>query len=82
MSFFTNTIATLEKHDQLSEDQMLVIDTANQEEISEYQVFVCAGVSWRGSSGAIDDCFVDYIKDGNVPWFVRDFCRKALNREE
>ena len=44
---------------------------------SEYDLFHAAAEEWNLSGAGIDEDFKDYLKEGNMPYYVKDFIRKA-----
>ncbi len=45
---------------------------------SEYDLFHAAAQEWNVSDAAgIDDDFKAYLREGNMPYYVKDFVRKA-----
>ncbi len=53
---------------------------ANQWHCSEYEIFEMAFGNWNRSG--MDAAFVQYILEERVPWYVRDYCRKELQKYE
>lgn len=47
---------------------------------SEYDLFHAAAEEWNISGVNIDEAFKTYLKEGDMPYYVKDFIRKA--REE
>ncbi len=49
---------------------------------SEYDLFQAAAEEWNLSGAPIDEDFKDYLKEGNMPYYVKDFIRKARKEAE
>jgi hypothetical protein len=54
-----------------------VAETANQLEVSEWQVFELAAKHWNRKE-SIPNHFKRYILTGFIPWWVRDYCREYV----
>ena len=49
---------------------------------SEYDLFHAAAEEWNLSGAPIDEDFKDYLKEGDMPYYVKDFIRKARKEAE
>lgn len=56
----------------------LVGEAAAKLGISDYGIFKLAAIEW-GYSLSIDKQFTKYMKFEEIPFWVRDYCRKILN---
>lgn len=66
-------------------DVQLVYKTAAWLEISEFQVFSDAWQAWFNevpSEKRIEPFFVNFLDNGDVPFWVRNYVRTTLNRKD
>lgn len=70
------------------EKRLAPMDTAGVEQtlsnlafasgLSVYDLFKAAGSAWNFSNGKIENDFKRYLKQGDVPPYVRDYAKKHL----
>ena len=69
------------KNTPISLDTRLVLDASSVMDISEFQLFEFAYVDWFGDQPVISQVeaiFADYMYNGEIPNWVRQFARKML----
>ncbi len=49
---------------------------------SEYDLFHAAAEEWNLSGAGVDEDFKTYLKEGNMPYYVKDFIRKGRQKEQ
>ena len=67
---------------QLTVDNLLVLNTAGALEMDEFEVFTLACEAWYGNTATfsdIDRVFAGYMRDGNIPHWVRSYCRNVVS---
>ena len=50
---------------------------ARMKECSEYDIFHVSGECWHLSRGVVEEGFKTYLRQGQLPYFVRDFIRRC-----
>jgi hypothetical protein len=50
---------------------------ARMKECSEYDIFHISGEYWHLSRGVVEEGFKNYLRQGQLPYFVRDFIRRC-----
>ncbi len=66
------------------DDGAVVTLAANQLDVSEFEIFRASYQSWyndEGSAALIERHFGDYLKHGDLPFWVRHFSRERLSQE-
>jgi len=60
----------------VSDEEYLAI-TARSQSISEYDLFHVAAQTWRIAKTQVEDDFNQYVTEGFLPHYVRDYVRRA-----
>ena len=60
-------------------DEEYLADMARKRGSSEYDLFHLSAKEWHIQEGRIEDDFKDYLVNGGLPYYVKDYIRK--NRE-
>lgn len=66
------------------DDGAVVTLAANHLDVSEFEIFRASYQSWyddEGSDALIERHFGDYLKHGDMPFWVRHFSRERLSQE-
>jgi hypothetical protein len=66
-----------------TEDASVVTLAANYLDVSEFEVFCASYRSWysdEGSEALLERQFGEYLKHGDVPFWVRHFSRERLSK--
>jgi hypothetical protein len=66
------------------DDGAVVTMAANHLDVSEFEIFRASYQSWyddEGSDALIERHFGDYLKHGDLPFWVRHFSRERLSQE-
>lgn len=57
-------------------DEEFLSNYARFKAISEYDVFFLAAPYWSKHSGQVEEDFMNYLREGPLPHYVRDYLRK------
>ena len=72
------------KHSTSTEDARVVNMAANLLDVSEFEIFRASYKSWHhddGSDTLLERQFGEYLKRGDVPFWVRHFSREQLAQQ-
>lgn len=72
------------KHSTSTQDASVVTLAANLLDVSEFEIFRASYESWycdEGSNALLERQFGEYLKHGDVPFWVRHFSRERLSQE-
>jgi hypothetical protein len=72
------------KHSTSTEDASVVTLAANLLDVSEFEIFRASYKSWycdEGSNALLERRFGEYLKHGDLPFWVRHFSREQLSQE-
>ncbi len=72
------------RHSVSLDDRAVVTLAANYLDVSEFEIFRASYQSWyndEGSDTLIERHFGDYLKHGDLPFWVRHFSRERLSEE-
>jgi hypothetical protein len=58
-------------------DSEKLYDRARQMDCSEFDIFELTGAQWNITESQVREDFKKYLSSGKIPYYVRDFLRKA-----
>lgn len=59
----------------LTEEEILSL-LARSRSVSEYHIFHLAADTWSIGRAQVEEDFKDYLQEGNLPHYVRDYLRR------